>query len=1277
MVSPCQKEPSDHLHWFEPAECHLTRTPRGDIIVNEMLSDFSGRPNGNQYIAQPVFEQSPARSEMPMFTRFSFPRLHRFSVLLCLAPLAPAFATDSVTYTGSVVRDYQYAQAPAMQMPTSVAVSTDGTVAVADGVNHRILLFPSAGGSAQIIDTIGEERLTDPLNMRFDSAGRLWIADTGQKRVVVRAVDGSLDRIITLDAPADGHPFNPTGVIPIGDGQQAWIVDNDSHRILRWDARTQPADFITLGKQGSALGQFYYPFMAALDSEGRLYVTDALNGRVQSISSAGRAVGIISSYGVEPGQLYRPKGVAVDADGHIWVSDSVTGVVQVFERTGAFLGVLRDAADRPMKFAAPMGLAFGPDGNLFVTESLADRVREVKIATQPRPRELPRPGRARVVPGAGQAPACTICHIEWLPALADNASTPIMSLPEHGPDHPVVSQSDMCYSCHDGSVVDSRRRVWREHGHRTGIVPPAGMTVPKALPLVDGKIACRTCHSAHAGGQQNQSLADVVFVRVERGAGELCISCHGDKAMGPAAGAHPVGGMPWPVPEELIKEGAKVGTNPRELTCYVCHMPHGSQEHHLLVMGTESSQLCLTCHAKLRPGLWRPDLPREHPQNPPLQTPAQKEAIRDMGTSVGADDTLICLSCHKIHHGVSDRYLLADTLQDSRLCIRCHPERAEMKGTPHDLRVSAPDCRNRIGQTAEQSGPCGACHTFHRYARMPDPQPHDPTGLCTTCHQADSCASKVDFTAPGHPYNVSADQLPDNVSLHVFPRPDGQGKVIACLTCHNPHQATNRFFLNKPQPQLCAECHTGMATSMSGGHELIGLDARNIDGRTPAEAGKCGFCHTMHEAKGPALWAATADPPQTADGLCTNCHRQDGLAARLPESKLRHPTGPETVEAAARLTTDLPLKDGQVSCSSCHDPHGDAKAAPALLRDGPKTANLCVDCHREPAGLAHGYHDITRRPDAWPAPSRDQADVCMSCHQVHSNDEARGLWTMTPAKDYAQSDGVCLSCHTHVEWSGHGVRPAEPGPQTQPAERTQEPSIHGLPLVPTAPGRRSGTIGCKTCHDPHGAPGEPHLLRATATHDPGAMCLACHQDLQYIGLSMHGHEMMKEFTQGTQAPQTRMLQCGPCHSVHTPEPAATQPLPGVLGQLPQDVQRCVSCHRPGGGATPVKIIEHFGPLQNVSEPGTPGFMPLVNDAGQIGREGRIGCITCHAPHGRPPGPAFPAVDPKQITREQLQAMMPMVSPYNPPNLCSSCHGFDGLMRYLYWHQPERRGGAER
>ena len=97
-------------------------------------------------------------------------------------------------------------------------------------------------------------------------------------------------------------------------------------------------------------------------------------------------------------------------------------------------------------------------------------------------------------------------------------------------------------------------------------------------------------------------------------------------------------------------------------------------------------------------------------------------------------------------------------------------------------------------------------------------------------------------------------------------------------------------------------------------------------------------------------------------------------------------------------------------------------------------------------------------------------------------------------------------------------------------------------------------------------------------------------------------------------------------------------------------------------------------MQNINLSGTPGFMPLVDEKGVAGTEGQISCSTCHLPHGRMPEKEMPAIDLNKITRNELRATRPMVRPYTVPNLCSSCHGFDGLRRFLYYHAPEKRKG---
>ena len=261
-----------------------------------------------------------------------------------------------------------------MHMPTDVAVDSVGRVYVADGANDRVVRFAADG---RFDDTFKvASSLKRPAGLFVDAADVLWIADTGNKRLVSVSVKGEttpLELPKINDATAD-----PTDIVLTADLRRLYVVDNDNHRVL---IRDNPAGkWSAMGAPGRALGQFQWPFFAGVDREGYVYLTEAIGGRVQSISPADKWAGDLGRWGIEPGQLYRPKGVACHpGSGHIFVSDSTLAVVQVFTPRGGFVGVLCDAAGTPLRFEHPMGLAFGPKGDLNVVELKANRVAVVSL----------------------------------------------------------------------------------------------------------------------------------------------------------------------------------------------------------------------------------------------------------------------------------------------------------------------------------------------------------------------------------------------------------------------------------------------------------------------------------------------------------------------------------------------------------------------------------------------------------------------------------------------------------------------------------------------------------------------------------------------------------------------------------------------------------------------------------------------------------------------------------------------------------------------------------
>ncbi len=643
---------------------------------------------------------------------------------------------------------------------------------------------------------------------------------------------------------------------------------------------------------------------------------------------------------------------------------------------------------------------------------------------------------------------------------------------------------------------DQQSSVLLRRGHQTGLQIPTGMNVPDNLPLDNGGITCQTCHT----GKPGETITNTHSMRVPNDQSQLCMLCHADYAGGLGKGSHPLGGTTTSSKEAAQPSGHSSQDRTR-VTCQSCHTPHGPRKDNLLAQGTDSNQLCTSCHPHQSPGHWQEDIPQDHPQNPKFSSKAQRQAITDLGTRLGSDDSLICLSCHKLHSAQPGRYLLAKPLNDGDFCLSCHPGQNVLAKSSHNLGISAPDERNQLGLTVPQSGLCGACHSVHQYARKPSPQPHDESGRCLSCHQPGGGGAKISVTS-SHP-------------------------SLACGDCHDPHSSEHAAFLREDKNDLCADCHDEISETLLSKHDFTDRkNFRNGTGRLSSESSACGFCHDIHRGKGPLMWAATSKQPLQANQLCTNCHttsRQDAMASLRP---LIHPTGPDTVPASEDL--ELPLFDelgvrddtGGVACATCHDVHADPEESPALLRlvdDEPHV--LCSECHPQGETVPWSLHNSNLLGHA--------AVTCAPCHAVHANPDAK------------------IAGEFSTFW-----------PVTAP--------------------------------------------RAKA-------------DL------------------------------------------------------------CLNCHGPRGEATRLERFSHPDLVMvNLMQPNEPGYLPLAGDDGTLASTGRLTCVTCHLTHGLPMKDAPGGLTPETVGSTIHRASLPMVRHYATPNLCSSCHGQEGLHRFLHFHATGAR-----
>jgi DmsE family decaheme c-type cytochrome len=188
--------------------------------------------------------------------------------------------------------------------------------------------------------------------------------------------------------------------------------------------------------------------------------------------------------------------------------------------------------------------------------------------------------------------------------------------------------------------------------------------------------------------------------------------------------------------------------------------------------------------------------------------------------------------------------------------------------------------------------------------------------------------------------------------------------VHGCETCHGPGKAhiddpskpdsIKRFTTMKPRDvsNTCLTCHDrGNHTQWKGSMH----DARNLS---------CTTCHSIHSPKSDKAQLKAASVIET----CVACHKTE--VAKLQRSG------------------HMPVREGKMDCTSCHNPHGTTNVR--MLRVGNWLNETCVSCHAEKRG-----------PFLWDhAPVRE---ACNTCHDPHGSNNDRMLVAKLPM--------LCQRCH--------------------------------------------------------------------------------------------------------------------------------------------------------------------------------------------------------------------------------------------------------------------------
>ena len=205
----------------------------------------------------------------------------------------------------------------------------DNRLFVADTLMKGVAIIDFTNGSMKWIGNSGRGALRKPVNVSIGPDNTLYVSDTLRQQVIAYDKDGRYRAEF-----GESATFKPVDTLV--SSNELFVLDLENSCIKVFDLATAKV-LRTIGKLGTAPGEFNKPNAMAMDKEGNLYVCDAMNLRIQKLAHDGSPLLVFGKAGQGPGLLARPRGLAVSDDGIIYVTDAMMGVVQLFNQQGQAL----------------------------------------------------------------------------------------------------------------------------------------------------------------------------------------------------------------------------------------------------------------------------------------------------------------------------------------------------------------------------------------------------------------------------------------------------------------------------------------------------------------------------------------------------------------------------------------------------------------------------------------------------------------------------------------------------------------------------------------------------------------------------------------------------------------------------------------------------------------------------------------------------------------------------------------------------------------------------
>ena len=278
---------------------------------------------------------------------------------------------------------------------------SDETALIPDAVIVRV-----EASTGTVVAEYGHNLFASPHGLSVAVDGSMWVADTALNTVTHLSPDG-----LVVQRYGDSYPFylepllrlrnllpqlfvpmtdttfaRPTDVVPLGSGR---FAVSDGYRNSRLAVFTADGGLVwQRNVRGSDPGEFHLPHGISTDRDGRIYVADRRNARLQVFSSDGALLDVVTGQGIG-----RPFGVASHRNGCLYIADGGDGLdhvptwspdtsragISVIGNDGTLTARVGNANTHAGQFILPHDVAVSGDGIVYIADLQAKRVLRINF----------------------------------------------------------------------------------------------------------------------------------------------------------------------------------------------------------------------------------------------------------------------------------------------------------------------------------------------------------------------------------------------------------------------------------------------------------------------------------------------------------------------------------------------------------------------------------------------------------------------------------------------------------------------------------------------------------------------------------------------------------------------------------------------------------------------------------------------------------------------------------------------------------------------------------